>query len=38
MWKDEREELLREIKESLVTATEWVLVWSGMMVLLISIM
>lgn len=37
MWADERAELRREIKETLITASEWILVWSGMMVLLFSI-
>ena len=37
MWSDEKEALKRELKEMLITATEWVAVWVGMMTLLINV-
>lgn len=36
MWSDERDELKRQIKESLVTGVEWLIVWAGMFALIIS--
>lgn len=37
MWADERAELYRNLKESAITAVEWVAVWFGMMTLLIKV-
>ena len=37
MWSDEKEALKRELKEMLITASEWVAVWVGMMMLLINV-
>jgi hypothetical protein len=37
MWSSEKAELKREIKEALITASEWVAVWVGMMMLLINV-
>jgi hypothetical protein len=37
MWSSEKAELKREIKEALITASEWVAVWVGMMALLIKV-
>lgn len=36
MWSDEKEALKKELKEMLITASEWVAVWFGMMVLIIN--
>lgn len=37
MWSDERAELRREIKETLITFSEWSAVWVAMMILLIKV-
>lgn len=37
MWSDEKAELKRELKETLITAVQWVAVWVGMMTLLINV-
>lgn len=37
MWSDEKEALKRELTETLITASQWVAVWVGMMALLINV-
>ena len=37
MWSDEKEALKKELKEMLITASEWVAVWVAMMMLLINV-
>ena len=37
MWSDEKAELKRELKDTLITVAEWSAVWLAMMVLLIHV-
>lgn len=37
MWSDERAELYRNLKESAITAVQWIAVWFGMMAMLINV-
>lgn len=38
MWSDEREEMIRNIKQSLVWAVWYVAVWVGLMIPVIKVM
>jgi len=38
MWSDEREEMIRNIKQSLVWAVWYVAVWSGLMIPVVKVM
>lgn len=37
MWSDEREELKKNIKENLISAAEWIFVWSAMFAILVKV-